>query len=145
MKGEHLITHGKSNTRLYGIYRGMWRRCYNKNHEHYNQYGGRGITICDEWLHDFMNFYKWAINNGYDDNLTIDRIDNNKGYSPNNCRWVNQKIQVRNRKNTVKINYNGVTKPLSCWAEDLNVPLSRLQNRYYRKWNVHDILFGRDN
>lgn len=145
MKGEHLITHGKSNTRLYGIYRGMWCRCYNKNHEHYNQYGGRGITICDEWLHDFMNFYKWAINNGYDDNLTIDRIDNNKGYSPNNCRWVNQKIQLRNRKNTVKINYNGVTKPLSCWAEDLTVPLSRLQNRYYRKWNVHDILFGRDN
>lgn len=144
MKGEHLITHGKTNTRLYRIYRAMWRRCYNKHYAHYNKYGERGIKICDEWLNDFMTFYNWAMDNGYQDNLTIDRIDNDGNYEPNNCRWVDQKTQVRNRQNTVTLNYNGVIKPLSVWADDLNVPFNRLQNRYYRKWSVHDILFGRE-
>lgn len=91
-------THGKSGTRLHRIWKAMHSRCYNKNFHAYNHYGGRGITICDEWLHDFQAFHDWAIVNGYKDNLSIDRIDNDKGYSPDNCRWVTMEEQNKNKR-----------------------------------------------
>ena len=88
--------HGKHNNRLYNIWCGMKQRCYYKNHVRYSRYGGRGITVCDEWVNSFKAFYNWAIENGYKEGLSIDRIDNDGNYEPCNCRWVDYKTQYEN-------------------------------------------------
>lgn len=104
---ERWTTHGQSDSRLNSIWQAMKQRCYNSSNKNYNRYGGRGITVCDEWLNDFKAFYIWAMANGYDENApygqcTIDRIDNDKGYNPENCRWVDMKTQNNNKSNTKK-------------------------------------------
>ena len=95
-------THGMSNERLYAVWNAMINRCYKENHKEYHRYGGRGITVCDQWRNNYLSFREWAIANGYDENAprgqcTIDRVDNDKGYSPDNCRWVDMKLQAENR------------------------------------------------
>lgn len=109
-RGISNITHGMHDTRIYRIWSDIKQRCNNKNKNSFKDYGGRGITVCKEWNNDFMNFYKWAINNGYDDTLTIDRVDVNGNYEPDNCRWTNWKEQANNRRTTRKITIYGETK-----------------------------------
>ncbi|MDL2301830.1 hypothetical protein LJC58_05685, partial [Lachnospiraceae bacterium OttesenSCG-928-D06] len=95
-------------SRLYHIWCNMKARCNNPNHTYYANYGGRGITVCDEW-NDFLSFRDWALDNGYSDTLTIDRIETDNGYSPENCRWVTMKIQENNRTNNRRITFDGIT------------------------------------
>jgi hypothetical protein len=134
-------THGMSNTRLFRIWRSMHERCYNKNHKAYEKYGGRGIIICDEWLgkSGFQNLYNWAINSGYQDNLSIDRIDNDKGYCPENCRWATPSEQQRNRRDNLLITYKEETKTIKEWSEIFNLKHSLIEWRYYNNWPIENI------
>lgn len=120
---ERNIKHGLFNTekRIYGCWQDMKNRCYNKNRKKYKIYGGRGIIVCDEWKNSFSNFYEWAKNNGYNDNLTLDRIDSNGNYEPSNCRWATLKEQANNKRNNHKITINGITKNLCEWLEIYNI------------------------
>lgn len=109
--------HGLNGSRLAHCYDSMKTRCYNKNFIRYDRYGGRGIKVCDEWLNDFESFVKWALKNGYRDDLTLDRIDNDGDYEPDNCRWASKKEQANNTRTTVMIEIDGVVKPLQEWCE----------------------------
>lgn len=130
-------THGLSNTRLFYIWNCMKERCYNRLYPKYKDYGARSVKICDEWLNDFMSFYNWAMNSGYQENLTIDRIDVNGDYEPSNCRWRTNKEQQRNRRNNRYITINDKTHCLSEWCEMLGLNyhtvLQRL-NAYH--WDI---------
>ena len=140
LKGDNkscgCINHGKTKTRLYHIWVHMKERCYNPKNESYHLYGKRGIAICDEWLSDFMNFYKWSMAHGYSDELSIDRIDNNKGYYPDNCRWTTMKIQANNTRSNHLITYQNETKTLTQWAEQLGIKSNTLLYRLRRGWTV---------
>lgn len=105
--------HNMSQSKLYNLYRAIKTRCYNVNNERYNDYGGRGIIICDEWRNDFMAFYNWAMNNGYKEGLTIDRIDNDGNYEPSNCRWTDKMVQNNNKRNNHLVEYNGKAASLA--------------------------------
>lgn len=124
-----LTTHGLSKTRLYKIYKGMKERTMKEYNKKYKNYGGRGIKICDEWLNDFKTFYEWAISNGYEEGLTIDRIDVNGNYEPSNCRWATIKEQQNNRRNNHNITYNGETHTMKQWAEKLGINYKTLERR----------------
>lgn len=121
-KDRHPIIHGKSNTRLHKTWQNMKTRCYNTRYDGYKNYGGRGIAVCDEWKDNFQAFYDWSMANGYDDTLTIDRIDVNGNYEPSNCRWATRKQQNQNTRRTRKYTINGVTRCLKEWCiyYDLN-------------------------
>lgn len=127
-------THGLSDTRLYRIYSEMLTRCNNENHVFYYRYGGRGIKVCEEWS-EFKQFYDWAISSGYSDNMTIDRVDNNKGYSPDNCRWITQKSQTRNRSTNHTVTVNGETHCLSEWAEINDISYNTILSRLRYGWD----------
>lgn len=138
------VVHGKCNTRIYHTYKHMKQRCYNKNCKDFKDYGGRGITICDEWLNDFMAFYNLAYENGYKDTLTIDRIDNNKGYEPSNCRWISNQEQQNNKRNNVLLTYNGKTQTMAQWVECLGLKSGTVRMRHHRGWSDKECLFGKE-
>ena len=137
---QRFTTHGLSTTRIYKIYLGIKKRCYNKNYREFHLYGGRGIKVCQEWLDDFMSFYIWSGANGYKDDLTIDRIDVNGNYESTNCRWITQAEQNLNTRKNHYITYNGITMSMKQWAEKCNLSYSTLQHRIYRNWNVEKAL-----
>ena len=118
-----------TNTRLYRIWSGMKRRCYNKRSSYYERYGGRGITVCDEWLHDFQAFYDWSMSNGYADDLTIDRIDNDGPYAPWNCRWTTKEEQQNNTSRNLIYKHSGESHTLKQWSEILGINYQTLHSR----------------
>lgn len=133
---SNMSTHGLFGSRIYRIWSGIKNRCQNNKSKDYNKYGARGISLCSEWQ-NFEIFYEWATKNGYQNNLTIDRIDNNKGYSPDNCRWVTIKTQSRNRRTNTYIEFNGMKKCLSEWDEYIGAKSSGVvRQRLIRGWSV---------
>lgn len=133
--------HGLSSSRLYNIWVNMRQRCYNPKNRAYDRYGGRGITVCDEWKDNFQTFYSWAISNGYDPDLSIDRIDNDRGYSPENCRWATSSEQARNRRSDHLITFQGETRTMVEWVEEMKIPINILSLRIVRyNWPVERAL-----
>lgn len=133
---SHNIKHNECHTRLYNIWSGMIQRCCNPNYHRYKDYGGRGIKTCDEWRYDYLTFKKWAIENGYKDYLTIDRIDTNGNYEPNNCKWSTNIEQARNRRNNVVVTYKGRTQTLIEWSNELGIKYDVLWRRLSKGWSV---------
>lgn len=125
-------SHKMSGTRIYQIWQGVKSRCYNPHDARYYRYGGRGIIVCDEWKSDFSSFYDWAMLNGYSENLTIDRIDNDGNYEPSNCRWSSQKEQANNRSTNIKITIGNATKTLTEWCEIFELDFKTIYARYNR-------------
>ena len=132
--------HGSTGKRIYNIYRGIKNRCFNKNDYHYKWYGEKGITICDEWLNNYKSFEIWSLENGYQDNLSIDRIDNNGNYEPSNCRWVSHKIQCNNRKTNHLLTINGETKTITEWAEKNRIDRKVIERRIKKGITGEDLL-----
>lgn len=131
------VKHRKHETRLYRIWHGMVTRTENEKNLRFCDYGARGIKICDEWRKNFQKFYDWAMSHGYEDNLTIERIDNDEGYSPDNCCWADRKTQNNNRRYNVRIKYKGEEHTLSQWGERLEIAVGTLWSRIYiRGWTV---------
>ena len=124
-------THGLSKTRIYNTWHAMKGRCKLESNANYPRYGGRGISVCKEWNDSFDEFYKWAMANGYQDGLSLDRIDNNGNYCPSNCRWVTRDVQNNNREVSRNITYNGETKNLAEWCREFGLPYLRIWERIY--------------
>lgn len=133
-------THGLSNTRIYKEWLSMRQRTKIVTGKTAKSYSLRGIHVCDEWENDFISFYAWAIENGYNDSLTIDRIDNDKGYCPDNCRWVTIEEQQSNKQNTVLVDYGGEKWCLRTLCESVGFPYKTAHRRYLRMMNRGDTI-----
>lgn len=135
--------HGESKTTLYRRWSSMIERCHSDASINYNNYGGRGIAVCDEWRSNYRAFKDWAISNGWDQNLEIDRIDNNGNYEPSNCRFVTGQINCRNKRNNTRVVAWGETKSLVEWAEDPRCSITSdcLWKRLYKyHWNEEEAI-----
>lgn len=131
-----LTHHFQTGQPLRNRYKEMLYRCYKPTVKPYKNYGGRGITVCDEWRNNYFSFKSWSENNGYLPTLSLDRIDNDGNYSPENCRWVNRKIQSNNKRSNRVIEYNGHSKTMSQWSDSLNIPYTLLRDRLNKlKWS----------
>lgn len=132
--------HGLCDDPLRVVWSGLKDRCYNMNCKAYKNYGGREITVCDEWRNDFQAFYYWAMSNGYKNGLTIDRIDVNGNYEPSNCRWATMKEQANNKRNNRLITYNGKTQTITQWADETGIERRTISARISRGWNIERTL-----
>lgn len=133
-KRKHGLSIGKP--RLYSIWVNMKARCNNKQGRDYHKYGGRGIQVCEEWQKDYTVFREWALAHGYQDNLTIDRIDNNGNYCPENCRWTTTKVQNNNQRSNILITYNNEIHTLQQWSEILSIKYTTLYRRIHLGWDI---------
>lgn len=138
---EKNTKHGlfKVEKRLYRCWQDMKNRCYNEKIEKYKRYGGRGIKVCEEWKDNFEKFYDWATSNGYRNDLTLDRIDFNGNYYPDNCRWVTWKEQARNTSRNVHIEMNGEVKILTEWLKIYDIPRSNYYKLKEKGFSNEDI------
>lgn len=139
---KNAIKHGLSKTRLHRIWHSMYCRCYYPSTNQYKNYGGKGIGVCEEWKHinGFINFYNWAMEHGYDDTLTLDRIDNNEDYCPDNCRWSTLETQNNHRTTSKYLTYNGVTKTQAQWCREFNINPTTFLDRLKRGWTIEQAL-----
>jgi len=135
---KSMTTHGQRKTKTYGIWAKMLQRCYNPNTKSYKNYGGRGITVCDRWRHSFENFL--ADMGEQPPRFTIERIDNEKGYSPENCRWASYKEQANNRRTNRFLTYQGRTQTMMEWSKELGIRAGRIRWRLEEGWSVEQVL-----
>ena len=124
-----------SDTRLHRIWSNLKQRCYNPKRPDFKYYGGRGITVCDEWKNEFQAFYDWAMSNGYQDNLTLDRIDSNGNYEPSNCRWATMKVQTNNKRCNIRVVVDGKEKSLKELSNETGIKYTTLYMRYRKMVN----------
>ena len=130
---------GWTNNRIRNLFHGMKQRCYNKNEKSYKWYGAKGIKICDEWLDNPLLFEKWSFNNGYNDNLTIDRINEDKDYSPDNCRWISNSDNAKYKSTTSVINVDGEEHTGKDWSKMLGLGINRI-NTYIREYGLDNTI-----
>ena len=140
-KGNLKHGYGNYGNRLYKTWRDIKERCGNPN---IKNYGGRGIKVCPEWENDFLVFREWALNNGYSDDLTIDRIDVNGNYEPSNCRWATNKAQANNRRSNILITYNGETHTISEWSDITGIKYWKIIQRHRRGLPLDQVFFKGD-
>lgn len=137
---ERVKTHGKTRTRLYRIWQNMRNRCNLPSVPCHRCYGERGITVCEEWNASYQVFEIWALSNGYSEKLTLDRIDNDKGYSPENCRWVSRLAQANNLRKNIIVDIGGESHTLAEWSHISGIKYSTLYARYMRGWDSEKLL-----
>lgn len=130
------IVHGKSGTHLYNVWKAMRRRCSDARQSDYKDYGGRGIRVCEEWSDNYLAFECWALNNGYKNGLTIDRIDTNGNYTPSNCRWATHQEQCNNRRSNVLYENDGVIHNIKTWSEISGIPYNTLYMRLRKHGDI---------
>lgn len=123
----------------YSSYHSMMDRCYREKAKNYPLYGGRGISVCEEW-HNIENFEKWVHESGYAEGLTLDRVNPNGDYSPSNCRWATRKEQANNKRNTHYLTYNGQTKTISDWSKEIGINRSTINNRFFKGLPIELVL-----
>lgn len=133
-------THGKTRSNLYKRWTAMKQRCFYKNHNNSELYLNRGITVCKEWVDSFEVFQKWALENGFKEELSLDRIDNDKGYSPENCRWTTPYEQNRNQRTNIRLEWGGKNMILKDWCKHQELNYDTVRNRIYRGMSVSEAL-----
>ena len=141
--GTYAVEHGMTGTRLYHIWCSMNQRCYTPGHNRYQRYGGRGIKVCEEWKR-FIPFMEWAMANGYEDGLTLDRIENDGNYEPSNCKWSTYKQQNHNNSRNIWININGEVKCLAEWSELFGVKYATAYLRFKKGFLPEEIFDKND-